>query len=336
MAEYERSRCIDEQAADWVARSDRSPLSAQDAAELDAWLGADPRHRGAFLRANALAMMSESAQALGPGYDPQHFAAATSSVGARRPSRRKLLAFAGGGGLAVTGLAALGIGAPAFGAITTRRGEVRLVTLDDGSTVVLNTETHVQVRYTDTERRVKLVYGEAYFTTVDNGRRPFVVDVAGTTLRAAPGAFRVRALDDRPVDILVHLGRVVVTVRGAPALVVMEASSRLALPVAYRSSSLPLPRTIAPDMVSRELAWREGKIAFEGTPLDQAAAEFGRYSRVRIAIADPALAREPVTGLFSAADPVGFSRAITNVFDAKMDERGDVVTLSRKADTTRK
>jgi transmembrane sensor len=77
---------------------------------------------------------------------------------------------------------------------------------------------------------------------------------------------------------------------------------------------------------SRELAWREGKIAFEGERLDQAAAQFARYSRTRIAIPDPALAAEPVSGLFAAADPVGFSRAVAAIFDAKLDQNGDSIT----------
>jgi transmembrane sensor len=43
------------------------------------------------------------------------------------------------------------------------------------------------------------------------------------------------------------------------------------------------------------------------------------------------LAREPVTGLFAANDPVGFSRAIARVFDARLEQQGGNVVLTRAA-----
>jgi transmembrane sensor len=327
MSERETSRDIDEQAADWVARRDRSPLSAVQAQELDAWLSSDRRHRGALLRADALAMLSESAQALGSDFEPSRFFPSQGPVRSH-PSRRKLLAWAGGGGLAAASLVALGLGAPAFGAIATRRGEVRRVTLDDGSTVMLNTETGVRVWYSGAERRVQLLYGEVYFTIVGDPRSPFLVDVGEARLSAEPGAVRIRSLDGGPLDVLVDKGKVLLRAARGTAPIVIGANMRMTLPsVGIKPGGQPM--MVTPDIVSRELAWRDGKVAFEGERLDQAAAEFARYSRMRIDIADPALAAEPVSGLFSAADPVGFAHAVAGIFDAEVAVRGNVVTLAR-------
>jgi transmembrane sensor len=96
-------------------------------------------------------------------------------------------------------------------------------------------------------------------------------------------------------------------------------------------SAVERPRAITPETVTRELAWREGKLAFEGETLKQAADTFARYSGTRIQIRDADLAREPVTGLFAANDPVGFSRAIARVFDAKLEQDGGDVVLTRAA-----
>ena len=328
MAERETSRYIDEKAADWIARLDRGPLSEEESQSLEAWLSEDPRRRGALLRADALSLLSESARALGPQFEPRQFATSKAPA-APVISRRKLLAWAGAGGAVAASIVALGISAPAAGAITTGLGEVRLVTLDDGSSVMLNSQTSVKVRYSDSQRRVELLHGEAYFTIVRDMNRPFLVDVAGAHLRAARATFRVRKLDGKPVDVLVDQGGIALGTTGASDPVVMQAHTRLLLPHAAGSPA-PVPRTISPDLVSRELAWREGKIAFEGERLDQAAAEFARYSKTRIEIRDPALAGEPVSGLFSASDPMGFSRAIAGIFDAQIEQRGDVVILSRR------
>jgi transmembrane sensor len=323
-AERETSRSIDDTAADWIARLDRGPLSEGENQAFEAWLRGDPRRRGALLRADAVSMLSESAQALGPQFDPRQFAAPEKPRGL---SRRRLITLVGTGGT-VAALAGLGFSLPAA-AITTGLGEVRLVTLDDGSTVMLNTQTSVKVHYGDRERRVELLYGEAFFTILQDARRPFFVEVMGTRLRANRASFRVRKLEGKPVDILADQGDLELGAAQLPGPLAIPASSRLIVPPNLSAARLPAPQPIAPDLVSRELAWREGKIAFEGEPLDQAAAAFARYSRIRIEIRDADLAREPVAGLFSASDPVGFSRAVARLFDAEMEQRGDVVVLSR-------
>lgn len=332
-AERETSRSIDETAADWIARLDRGPLSAEESQALEAWLHGDPRRRGAMLRADAYAMLSESARALGPQFDPQAFAeepAPADPEPRRGLSRRSMLAMVGTGGVLAASVLALGIALPAA-AITTGLGEVRLVTLEDGSTVMLNTQTSVKVHYSASERVVELLHGEAFFTILADAHRPFFVELPDKRLRATRGTFRVRKLDGKPVDILADQGKLALaSVAGTPARLELPAGSRLAFQPDALIERLPAPTLIAPDLVSRELAWRDGKIAFEGEPLDQAAAEFARYSRTRIEISDPALAREPVAGLFSASDPLGFSRAVAGLFDARVEQRGDTLVLSRR------
>lgn len=325
MAQRESSRDIDQTASDWTARLDRGPLSAEEEHAFQAWLAGDPRRKGAMLRARAMAMMSESAQALGDGFDPADFAAPKVA----RLSRRQALIW--GGGAAAASLAALAVGLPAAAGtvISTERGEIRLAPLKDGSTVLLNTETRIRVRYGKGRRIVALLEGEAYFSVARDDRRPFIVEVDGRRLSTAQANFRVRKLDQAPVDVLVNQGLVEV----APALVSAHAV-RLASNTRLLLSNGPAaerPRAITPETVSRELAWREGKLAFEGETLKQAAEVFARYSDTRIQIGDPVLAREPVTGLFAANDPVGFSRAIARVFDARLEQRGDTVVLSPRS-----
>jgi len=324
MAERESSREIEARAADWAARRDRGPLSDAEAHALADWLAGDPRHRGALLRADALALLSEKARALGVQGAFQAPVARRRRPSARVPSRRTVLAWTGAGGAAAASLALLGLGASAAQAVTTGLGEVRRITLDDGSTILMNTRTSLRIRYDARVRQVDLLYGEAYFTVLHDARRPFLVAAGGLPLRTTQAMFRVRDLDHAPLDVLVDQGRVTL---GQGAAVVMPAQTQTLFPAA--GGATPVPQAIAPDRITRELAWRDGKIAFEGERLDQAAAQFARYSRTRIDIADPALAREPVTGLFAAGDPVGFGRAVAGIFGARLERVGDTVRLSR-------
>lgn len=324
MAERETSRDIDQAASDWTARLDRGPLTPEGEDAFQAWLRGDPRRRGALLRARAVSLMSESAQALGPDFDPVAFEEPGRSRLAGL-SRRQALTWTGGVAAAAV-VAALGVGVSAAGAvISTERGEIRLAPLKDGSTVLLNTETRIRVRYSRGERRVTLLKGEAYFSVARDEARPFVVEVDGRRLSTAQAGFRVRKLDADPVDVLVNQGQVDVATPFASS-VALKSNTRLVL-----SGSAERPQLVGPEAVTRDLAWRDGKLAFEGETLGQAAAAFARYSDTRIQIRDPALAREPVTGLFAANDPAGFSRAIARVFEARVEQDGDKVVLTREA-----
>lgn len=328
MADRETSQGIDAAAAAWVAREDRSPLSPAEEVAFKAWLGGDSRRAGAFLRARAVSMRSESARALGPRYDPADFGGRPQVS----PSRRQMLAWGGGAAacVAVGTVAAVGLQAPR--AHATERGEIRLLPLKDGSTVMLNTETRVKVKYDDRRRYVKLMEGEADFTVLEGRRRPFVVEVGDRTLSATGAAFRVRKLKNEPLDILVHQGRVEVTTGKAAGAspVVLRTNTRMTAPDSGSSTGpSAVRRPVTPEDVTRELAWREGKIAFQGESLAAAAAAFARYSDTRILIEDPGLAREPITGLFAANDPVGFGRAAAGVFGARVSVRDGAVVLGR-------
>jgi transmembrane sensor len=53
----------------------------------------------------------------------------------------------------------------------------------------------------------------------------------------------------------------------------------------------------------RALAWSEGQLIFDSTPLSDVADEFNRYNRVQLHINSPELARRTVSGVFRASDP---------------------------------
>src|SRR3546814_13518567 len=77
------------------------------------------------------------------------------------------------------------------GRISTDHGEVRRIALEDGSVVMLNGNSAVQVRYQDDMRRVILRRGEASFEVAHNVQRPFVVSAEGLDVRPVGTAFVV-------------------------------------------------------------------------------------------------------------------------------------------------
>jgi transmembrane sensor len=208
----------------------------------------------------------------------------------------------------------------------TRRGEVRLVPMPDGSAIVLNTATKISTSFTDSQRRVELLAGEALFNVAKDSARPFIVTAADTHVRAVGTSFSVRRMEDGTVKVLVREGVVEVTRDGdisqeAPVRAV--ANVKVVLPPRAPQQTAQLANT----EVARELVWREGVISLDGVTLQQAADEFARYSDFHIRFESPAIANRKVTGLFSANDPAGFARAVALSMSLSADVQDDHVLV---------
>ena len=319
-ARYESSRKIDEDAALWVARIDRSPLSVHEQDELKAWLAGDVRRRGAFAKANAMMAHADRLRAFAPGF-------AARAAQRRGVSRRGL--FFGGSAIAA------GIGAAAVlpktffvrpTELKTAKGEIRLLPLTDGSSVTLNTNSVLQISYSASRRDVALMSGEALFDVAKDSRRPFVVRVGGARVRAVGTSFSVRLEPTGRVRVLVREGVVEVTHPGATEPV--RATAGGLATVSAQDSAIAV-QAVGPQEVARGLAWRDGMLWFNGESLTEAAAEFDRYSTTRIVIADPALGRQTLTGLFSASDPQGFAKAAAAALGGKVSGSANEVRIYR-------
>lgn len=332
MSARETSQAIDAAAADWAAREDKGPLSDAESEALSSWLAGDPRRPGALIRARAVYLRTEAARALGRDFDPEVFARPVAQAQAPSARRKNALLVTGAAAACVFMAAMAGSSFLAPQALATELGEVRLVPLEDGSSVMLNTLTRVKVRYSRDQRAVQLLEGEVDFRIVPDDARDFIVSVGANEIKAKDASFRVKHIDGGALEILVYRGEVEVSGKTAtPAGVLIESNTQLSLPSRRASSQGGETLSyVPPDDVKRALAWRDGKLAFEGETLAAAAASFRRYSATAILIEDPDLAQETVVGLFAANDPVGFSKAIEEVFDAKVIRRDDKIILVRR------
>lgn len=305
---------IDQEAADWAAKVDRG-LSVAEQAELDGWLEGDTRRLGAFGRIRAIALQTERVAALGPVHSPEQFAELSPSAF----SRRRLI----GGGAIAASVAVLG-GAGwllrQHKRFQTARGEIRQLALQDGSVITLNTASDLSVRLSKGQREVELREGEVLFDIARDTSRPFVVVAGSTRVRVLGTSFIVRSLPGEAVEVLVRHGLVEVSrtdAATAPRRLIanMRAISEKAEAGSENSIAVaPVPESA----VRRAAAWRDGQIDFEGETLDQAIAEFARYTDTRIIVA-PSLRQEQIAGLYQTNDPVGFARTVAGSLRARVE-----------------
>lgn len=311
---------VNKLAGDWLAREDARPLTAAERAELDAWLAAEDRHRGAYVRLraasarlNRLAALRSDQPSAPPAEPPAPRAA---------PSRRSLIA-AGIGAVAVLGAGASYWAWQQPRTYRTDVGEMRRVTLRDGSTVALNTDTVLKVAYSGQRRELWLARGEGQFIVAKDRTRPFVVHAGGASVTAVGTAFTVRAEARAPVRVTVTEGVVSIAPRGRQAPRLVEAMQRAALG--------PTPRVepVSAVEIERSLAWTEGRIVLEGQTLGEAAAEFNRYNDRKLVVS-PAAAPARVGGVFRTSEMENFARtAATSLgLTMRVESDGDLVLES--------
>jgi transmembrane sensor len=226
--------------------------------------------------------------------------------------------------------------------IRTERGERREVALSDGSVVQVDPETRLRVNYEAGARRVYLERGRALFHVAKNPQRPFFVQAESTTVRAVGTAFSVEREDQSDVVIIVAEGKVAVFPTHSPAIESLDSApaagprdlGRKNLPasstrsmIASRSSSaiflganqqITVARTGNAEAIRavdsrRALAWADGRLVFDNSPVGDAIREFNRYNSIQIIVKDAALARRPISGVFNAADPESFAAFIQSV-----------------------
>ena len=317
--ERETSQDIDRIATEWVARMDRAPLSADEAAELKQWLAGDRRRRGAYMRAKAIWMRSESARALGPQYKPEDFQPEPTAT--RVAPRRRFMEWSGALAASFVLVVILVATVTMPTAYATSKGEMRTVPLGDGTMVTLNTDTRIKVYEDEGRRRVRVVRGEVLIEAAGTTAQT-IVEVGEKHLEASGATFVVRKLEDQATEVLVQDGRVVLA----------EQADAFALPP-NTSTSLPDGKewqltALSLGQMGRELAWREGKIALQGETLAAAVAVYARYSDTPIVIADPDLAKMQVTGLFAVNNPLGFSHAVAEVFNAEVHQQDGQIVIA--------
>ncbi|HEX6859928.1 MAG TPA: FecR domain-containing protein [Caulobacteraceae bacterium] len=328
---------IDDIAAAWFARQRAGEMTAREAADLEAWLEADPEHRAALDALQRAWERTELAR-----HDPEILAWRERALGKHRWRH----AFRGRAVAAALMVAVLG-GGSAFGVMQsglltgywrfsaqefhTDRGQRATFTLPDGSKVTLNTDSQLRIAAADGKRLVYLDKGQAFFKVAKDKTHPFVVHAGGRTVTAIGTAFDVR-VDGKRFEVTLVEGKVRVEApvkTPKPDAPTVTQATEMA-PGSQLVAVDPRGWTVRPADTERETSWMAGRLMFENQTLATVAAEFGRYSDQKIVFADPQLADLRITGTFRSGDVGTFVRALEEYRMARVEsETNDAVRLKQ-------
>lgn len=338
------SERIEQEAAEWFCKRDSGQWTAEDQAQFEAWQSSTA-NRVAYLRINAGWKRTARLKALGAGVpagvipapnawgdtrfpggktgvsvEPaaaesgvaKHFSAARLSVAAS-----VVLALAAGIYLYGTGLLS-------GNQYSTPVGGLDTVALADGSEVTLNTDTRIRVDLNDSQRRIVLDKGEAFFDVAKDAKRPFVVRVEDKLITAVGTKFSVRR-EGGEVKVTVTEGKVRIDrpAGQSPALLSAGGIARTAkTDVLVSAGSAPEAEQL--------LSWRKGFLMFEATPLSDAVAEFNRYNTRKIVIQDPATAALRIGGNFRSNNTDAFLWLLQSGFPVNVERHSDRIVLTRR------
>lgn len=337
-----------EQAAIWIARIDRG-INPAERHELQQWLNDSPRHREILFEMSELwdrmDILSELSE-LFPEEPraPQLMWRPGRPIAVALSCLAILLTILLGvwlktGDLAVLAELRLLLPPKTVQAIyRTQIGQQMLVTLPDRSLLTLNTDTQVTMHYTQSDRMIELLQGEAHFKVAKDAKRVFTVRVGENQFKAVGTAFNLRKTSEFGVELTVMEGRVKVLVKPAkiatPSVPTTPTSAQARTILVDAGQELAIdPRAaqivedVQPARIETTVAWTHGMLVFDGEPLERVIREVSRYSTTHFVIADDDIKQIPVAGYFKVGDIDGLVAALESNFDIDASRDGNTIVL---------
>ncbi len=329
---------VADEARHWVVKLDS--LTPIEHKRLERWLRESSTHRDAFAAAKRewqsmafLKLLRNEPVAKGDPWVAKKRAR-------RKQGRRYALPLAAAATIAAMAIALGWTWLPEAGyeaEYYTAVGEQQEVALPDGSSILLNTSTSLNIQFSNEQRNVILDAGEAHFDVAHDAKRPFAVITSVGVVRAVGTAFTVYVHEEQ-AEVTVTDG--IVEIAKAPedlvaAVKTADLPDSRAGPVqtlakgynATISETIEDVAAVDTEVLERKLSWQYGMLEFVNTPLGEVIDEVGRYTPKTLVIEDPELESYPVTiiartdnidGLLSNLDISTDAFAVTHVSDGRV------------------
>lgn len=229
--------------------------------------------------------------------------------------------------------------------LKTSIGEHKNFTMSDGTTIQLNTNSTVNVAYSPSARQLTLMQGEAKFDVAKDKSRPFTVIAENKSFTALGTIFNIQKNGHLETELVVTEGRVLISQANEKIAVLKQAllatndntllTNKTGIVVTSgekaiitNHNEIPIKKTSIEE-VERDLAWQNGMLIFDGTPLASALDEVARYTSNSFSIATPSIEKIKVSGYFKANDIDGLLASLESNFHISYEKNSDrTITLT--------
>jgi transmembrane sensor len=334
---------IDNEAREWFTLMQSGSVKATEQQALQQWLQADAAHQKAY----------DQYQLIWQDLGNLH---AQEVAAFKRSTRPPLLAIIGNGlrsilaglsllnpksqfGLALASVAILAIVIIGLQPekivvqeFATTTGEVKNITLADGSEITLGAKSQLKAWATDKERRIILVSGQAFFKVAKNPQRPFWVDAGETKVRVVGTQFDVRKGSDR-TRVAVLEGIVNVSIVNASGANKSTSTTPVVLTAGQQVTRLNAGSFEAVNAISvSELeSWRNGRLIYLRASLADVVADANRYFKGSISLGSKNLADLKVTAAVSTDQMDALTDMLASSLPVVLqrDAQNNIVIMSR-------
>lgn len=315
-----------DEAAEWVIELREGGSPGQAPARFLDWLRASPEHVTAYFEMAAL--WEDIPRLVATDHVDVEALVASAIPEARPVEQRRARAIFWPAVMAIALIACIGLGIAAWLLLpraqiyATQVGEQRSITLNDGSTIELDTNSRIRVQLDGDARKIELLEGQALFHVARDEERPFIVSCDEVRVRAVGTQFDVYRKASGMKLVTVIEGHVAVLTGTGASEVLLGPSEQMA--VTAEVVARPEPAE-----VSQATAWRQRNVIFHGTALSEVVAELNRYNRKQIILDDPSMQAIRINGVFSSTNPASLLRFLREQLGASVNETETAIHISR-------
>lgn len=209
--------------------------------------------------------------------------------------------------------------------IYTSNKELRDVILPDGSKVILDAKTKLDIKYYSDKREVNISEGKALFEVSSNPNKPFIVNADMIKVEVLGTNFEVKNEKDKiAVDVI--SGKVKVEQNKNDEfqqLAILTQGKHISFD---KQSS----KTVLKDIDIKNIAsWKDGVLFFQDYSLQKAIDEFKKYKDIDIVIQKD-IQKYSISGSFGVDDIDKFIFALSKIYPIKVDKKGNSIYIYKK------
>lgn len=300
---------IEKQAYDWLVKIETGSMAIGDEDRFVEWLSQDEKHGEAFYQAETAwkLMHKVKEQDINPA----------DLVQQEEPSSfvRRFMAIAAGVLVAFStffwGQTALDA---TFSDYYTATGTKQAITLDDGTVVTLNTDSALDIQFSQDSRVVVLKRGEIYVDVAPDTARPFIVDAGALKVTALGTEFMVNKHDKSKPSVTVteHSVKVENLDNLAESLVLKTGQKATLL---SERNVISLTEKVN---TAQEIGWLSGKYVFTNKSVEHVVDELSRYYQGKIIIRDDEIKNLTVSGVLNLEQPLTSLQGLSDILPIKV------------------
>jgi len=171
--------------------------------------------------------------------------------------------------------------------------------LSDGSELILNTDSAVDVEFNDNARVVKVLSGEVYVVVAKDTKRPFTVEVGNMKVTALGTEFIVRTDHNlQPTVTVTEHSVKIESDQNKNLNLVLEQGQQVSL-----NENTAKPSQVKNVDIDAAQSWRNGKYVFKEEALARVLQELDRYYEGKIVLRGDELQEQKVTGVLNLEEP---------------------------------